>query len=309
MVPGSSPGGRTKNMKVGSQEWFEGRAKQSLKKVREGVWDFSDSALAYSPAGMRAYALAQQEDGAKYKDGVTNKESEFLRSIAPEVIADLPQSFSYIDLGPGTEHKEKFFFDAVKEQNKTLTYIPVDVSGEALEVAKAFGTQEGFETNELYATFEELPNVLNEDGYRFVSLGLTFANYNLPKILKLLNEIIGKEGGAFIVLQLRDRIDIEEIRQTYCSPQLMTMWHGKLSLIGIQPEEIEISATDGVVIEGKIKSVNEETAKLGLQTGDIIKIHQSLRYRLEDFLAGVKEQFNHKVYDKGSEFVGILLEK
>jgi uncharacterized SAM-dependent methyltransferase len=106
--------------------------------------------------------------------------------------------FEYIDLGPGTEHKEQFLFDELKKQGKTFAYIPVDISDHFLDVAEAHATGQSIQVRRMKASFEELPELLGAPTVpRFVSIGLTFSNYAPQDILKLLQDIAGKGWICF----------------------------------------------------------------------------------------------------------------
>ncbi len=62
----------------------------------------------------------QREDDP-YAKLITEPERAYLQSIADDIVAELPDGFEYIDLGPGTAHKEQFIFDAARKAGKTFT--------------------------------------------------------------------------------------------------------------------------------------------------------------------------------------------
>ena len=115
--------------------WFKKRAFESITPISPNVWDYSDSLLLYISSGVEKYE-SLQETNTPYFKLVTQPEREYLQSIAKEVVDQLPLDFEYIDLGPGTEHKEQYFFDELKRQGKKFTYIPVDISGHYLALAE-----------------------------------------------------------------------------------------------------------------------------------------------------------------------------
>jgi hypothetical protein len=75
-----------------NQEWFKDRAFKSLKKISDGVWDFSDSLLIYISSGAELYESLQETDTPYFKL-VTKPEHEYLKSIAKDVADMLPRPF------------------------------------------------------------------------------------------------------------------------------------------------------------------------------------------------------------------------
>lgn len=195
--------------------WFVERAMGSVNKIGDNTWDYSDSLLLYMPSGVVEYEAVQNTDTPYYRL-VTAPEHEYLQQVASDIVSELPDVFDYIDLGPGTEHKEQFFFDACKAQGKTFTYFPVDISEHFLNLAQTYAEAQNIETKTLKGSFEELPDVLGvSQKPRFVSLGLTFSNYNPVHITNLLKQIAGKNGFIFINAQMRDRTDMLQLRAIY----------------------------------------------------------------------------------------------
>ena len=196
-------------------DWFKKRAFQSIRPIGEHTWDYSDSLLLYTSSGVEKYESLQDED-TPYFNLVTKPEREYLQSIAKDVVGTLPSEFEYIDLGPGTEHKEQFFFDEFKKQEKKFTYITVDISEYYLKLAREHSEKEGIPVKTLQASFEELPEILGEPILpRFVNIGLTFSNYNPQEILNLMKNIAGKGGYIFINSQMRDRVDMIALHKVY----------------------------------------------------------------------------------------------
>lgn len=217
-----------------NQEWFKERAFKSLKKLDTGIWDFSDSLLIYIGSGDQVYEQLQEEYTSYFKL-VTKPEHEYLWHIAKNIADMLPNNFEYIDLGPGTEHKEQFLFDELKKQSKSFTYVPVDISDHFLKMAESHATSQGIPVRRVKASFEELPEALGESTIpRFVSLGLTFSNYAPQEILKLLTDIAGPNGFVFINAQMRDRVDMVELQKVY-QEDAVRLVDDKVRLIGLDP--------------------------------------------------------------------------
>ncbi len=292
-----------------TKEWLRERAFNSLEKIEEGVWDFSDSLLLYNPEGAEEYASLQEAD-TPYSQMVTNPEKEYLKEIASNIVDELPNQFEYIDLGPGTEHKEQFFFDAAKEQKKEFLYTPVDINEDFLKLSSAYVSSQGIGTNPVRASFEELPERLGESEMsRFVSLGFTFPNYAPEKILRLLQSIAAKNGQAFISVQICDRVDMEGLKNAY-SGDMYKLIDLKLYLLGLNGEtDILSRETDcGVQVWYTLKNSNKKLEAKGIFSGDKLLVLQSLRYDKEQLEKEIQEVFaEYTLYDTGKSFIGALL--
>jgi Histidine-specific methyltransferase, SAM-dependent len=290
-----------------NQEWFKDRAFKSLKKLDNGIWDFSDSLLIYIGSGDLVYEQLQEEDTSYFKL-VTKPEYEYLQLIAKNIADILPNNFEYIDLGPGTEHKEQFLFDEIKKQGKSFTYVPVDISDHFLKMADSNATSQGIPVRKVKASFEELPEVLGESKVpRFVSLGLTFSNYAPQEILKLLTDIAGTNGFVFINVQMRDRVDMVELQKVY-QEDAVRLVDDKVRLIGLDPFT-DISpriADDGFRVSCLVINTNSALESIGITSGDKLIVFQSLRYTKES-LESELAQYTHESFDTESSFIGTII--
>jgi len=290
-----------------NQEWFKNRAFKSLKKISGGVWDYSDSLLLYTSSGSDIYESLQVTD-TPYFNLVTKPERQYLESIAKDVANILPNDFEYIDLGPGTEHKEQFLFDALKEQGKTFTYVPVDISDYFLDLAKAHASQQGISAKKIKGSFEELPELLGKvTKPRFVSIGLTFSNYNPQEIINLLKAIAGEDGYCFINTQMRDRVDMEALLKVY-QEDAQHMADEKLQLIGLDSDSDVTSrvADDGFRVKCTVTKSNSALEKIGITAGDELVVFQSLRYT-KDSIEKELENESYESFDTGSSFISSII--
>ncbi len=290
-----------------NQEWFKNRAFSSLKKLDNGVWDFSDSLLIYISSGAEIYESLQELDTPYYKL-VTKPEHEYLKSIAKDVADMLPEHFDYIDLGPGTEHKEQFLFDELRKQGKTFTYIPVDISDHFLDMAESHASRQGIEVRKTKASFEELPELLSTPTVpRFVSIGLTFSNYNPQEIINLLKNIAEENGYAFINAQIRDRVDMIELHKVY-QDDAEHIADDKLKLIGLDPvaDITPRQADDGFRVECFILRNNKALEDIGVKDGDKLIVFQSLRYTKE-LLEKELSNTDHTSFDTGTSFIASII--
>lgn len=289
------------------QEWFKNRAFNSLRNISDGIWDFSDSLLLYTQSGSEVYEQLQEVD-TPYFNLVTKPEREYLQSIAKDIADILPDNFEYIDLGPGTEHKEQFLFDELKKQGKTFTYIPVDISDHFLDIAESHATKQGIPVRKTKASFEELPELLGKPTIsRFVSIGLTFSNYRPKDILELLKNIAGENGYSFINAQIRDRVNMVELQKVY-QDDAIHLADDKVRHVGLDPvQDITPRVTDdGFHVSCIILRSNKDLEDIGIKSGDKMIVFQSLRYTKE-FLEAELSDYNFESFDIGSSFIGTVI--
>lgn len=291
-------------------EWFKKRAFESIYPTTPHMWDYSDSLLLYISSGVEKYEALQETD-SPYFNLVTKPEREYLKSIAKDVVDLLPSNFEYIDLGPGTEHKEQFFFDELKKQGKTFAYIPVDISDHYLELAEKHATDQGIPVRTVKGSFEELTEILGEPTVlRFVNIGLTFSNYEPQAILNLLKNVAGKNGFVFINSQMRDRVDMIALQKVYAE-DAKTLADDKLKLIGLNPD-IDVTpreANEKIEVWCSVVKPSKELEEKGVVAGDKLLVFQSLRYtrdQLENEIQKVSD--NYKIFDDPkSSFIASLV--
>jgi hypothetical protein len=287
--------------------WFVDRAWKSLKKIGDGVWDYSDSLLLYTSSGSDAYEKIQDEDTAYFRL-VTRPEREYLSSIAKLVADMLPNDFEYVDLGPGTEHKEQFFFDELQKQGKRFTYVPVDISDSFLNIARWHAEVQGIPTHPIKASFEELSQLLSDSpARRFISLGMTFSNYAPQDVLKMLRSNAGRRGFIFLNSQIRDRVDMSELQHMY-QHEGAKVADDKLRLLGLDPmtDVSPRTADDGIRIWCTVLKNNEQCKAQGIETGDKFLVFQSLRYTKEQIQNELRD-LNYTLFDNDSAFIASFI--
>lgn len=288
--------------------WFRERAFSQIRRINNNEWDYSDSLLLYLPGHDAVYEEVQDTD-SPYHEIVTAPERHYLQSVAPRIAEILPLDFEYIDLGPGTEHKEQFIFDELKKQGKSFDYLPVDISERYLSLSERHAKEQGIEVHPIRSAFEELPELLdNNRQSRFVSLGLTYCNYNSENILRLLKAICGTNGNIFVNSQIRDRIDMVKLRSIYQAVAI-GMVSPKLGLLGLEPgkDVSDAEVTEEIKIWYTIKNINTALEEKDIKPGDRILVFQSLRPTLDDLQRAISAEFDdYELLDTGESFVGVV---
>ena len=291
------------------QKWFKNRAFSSLKRINDNSWDYSDSLLLYVSSGVETYETLQ-ETNSPYFNLITKPERNYLESIATVVVKELPSNFEYIDLGPGTEHKEQFFFDELKKQGKQFTYFPVDISQYYLDLSAEHATKQNIPVKTVQASFEELAERLGPSNVpRFVNLGLTFSNYEPEFILPLLKTIAGNHGFVFINAHMRDRVDMVALQKVYAIDAL-NLADEKLLLLGLDPvtDVTEREATDSVEVWCRVINSNKELETIGIKNGDKLLVLRSLRYTTDSLQEALENTSSkYQLFDTGAPFISTLI--
>jgi len=301
-------------MKIGTQEWFEERAKEAfVYNEKEGFWDFADSLLAYGPKSAELYEALQKEDSS-YKENVTSEEHEFLQYIAPSIVEDMGDIENFIDLGPGTEHKEDYLLKEFEKLDKKPTYIPVDVNEEMLSKATDHVREMGFEVKPILGTFEDLHEKIKDvEGLRFVSLGLTYINYKPEEINNILGSLMGENGFAFINTQKADENTIETLKHEYMGEGTFGggMFRLQMGLIGLDKSDYVLEATNDIEVWATIKTPSALLIEKGIKEGDRVLVFRTLRHDPDTLEQVLLKEFNFiKRYNKqNSSFTGFLLKK
>jgi hypothetical protein len=289
--------------------WFRERAFSSLKKIGDHSWDYSDSLLLYTPGTESEYESIQKGEDP-YSELITKPERKYLEEIAESVVRQLPSEFEYVDLGPGTAHKEQFIFDAAKKARKNFIYRPVDISEYYLDQAANYASAQNIDVLPTQSSFEELPEKSpKSSSSRLVSLGLTFTNYESQEILSLLKAAAGEGGYIFVDAQMRDRVDMEKIVSTYAK-DVRALSDPKLKLLGLDPvaDVADYKTNDGVQMWYTLKNSNPVLEEKGIGAGDELLMFQSLRYTKESFEEALKATgLSYTLFDTNESFIGALL--
>lgn len=291
-----------------SLDWFRHKALHSIKRIDETTWDYSDPSLIYLPDAEEKYETIQQ-DSSRYHDIVTAPERAYVQRIAERIGRALPDNFDYIDLGPGTEHKEQYLFDALKVLGKRFRYIPVDVNKKYLDLAVAHAESQGIETLGVQAAFESVAGRLPLGKARFVSIGMTFSNYPPAVIFPLLKAISGRAGFALTNCQIRDRVDMETVADVY-QKDVSTLLEPKLQLVGLTADDIEKQwCDDSIKAWFRIQNVSAELKAVGVKPYDTFLAYYFLRPTVRQLSEEIEPYFTrYELLDTGEAFVAALLE-
>jgi L-histidine Nalpha-methyltransferase len=147
---------------------------------------------------------------------LTRAEHEILAEHAGAMAARLPAGAALVELGAGSAAKTRFLIEALLARDRRLRYVPIDISGEALDAtARALGrAYAGLEVRPLAADWEEGVATLRARGPLVVLwLGSSIGNLTraeAARFLARLAGLLGPSGRMLCGIDLRkDRATLE----------------------------------------------------------------------------------------------------
>lgn len=298
--------------KVESDTWVQS-AKEALVKAGDNVWDYSDPILLWNPKGVAEYQTIQRE--ASYKDNVERGERKFLHQIAGDVAKQLSDNFVCVDLGPGTGEESALFLSEIQANGKQVKeYVGIDISEAMLLETQARMTIAGIDNTQLkQMSFEEgLSQVRSLPESKLITvLGLTLFNSGIQGLDVVTNHLRNQDK-AFLDVQPRERIDMENLKRTYTEPATLDFHNAKLELIGLKLGESadNLTVDDNMEFSVQVTKLNPFLEERGVRVGDKIILARSYRPTLEEVINYFeKDGFRVDVFDDGGEFVGVMVEK
>lgn len=193
---------------------------------------------------------------------------------------------------------------------KGFRYRPVDISKRYLELARQYAASQNLAVEPVHSSFEELPEKLKSHlNPRFVSLGLTYGNFNPEHILGLLKQISGEDGYVYVEAQMRDRVDMNLIREIY-KGVAFDMAKGKLALVGIDinHDVSKIEVDEDIRVWATVSNPSRVLTELNIEAGDRMLLFQSLRPNKEEFETPLQNAWpNYILIDTNASFIGAVL--
>ncbi len=232
----------------------------------------------------------------------TDCEMEIMRENISEIADRLGTHIDLIEPGSGSSRKTRLLLDQIDRINR---YLPVDISSEFLQRVANELKQEypGLKVIPVTADYTqpfELP--LDDSGARRIVYypGSTIGNFTPDKareFLKLLAEIIGRDGGVLIGVDLKKERSVLEA--AYNDSEGVTAQFNKNLLLRLRnelkadldPELFEHRAiynSDEGRIEMHLVSREQQTIRIGddrfsLEKGETIHTENSYKYSPEQF--------------------------
>jgi hypothetical protein len=298
--------------KTYQEEWFYQTAQEAFARIGENTWDFSDARLLWTPKGAIAYTRLQIE--GIYSNKIEDGERDFLKNVGDVVTKHLPEVFSLVDLGPGEGEESMVFLGQLKENGKTpKQYFAVDISQDMLISTQARKELSGINSQMIHATFEEGLTATKDltEPRLITALGLSLFNSGIQG-LDVIKNNLRPQDKAFLDIQPRERIDLQQVKQAYHDPKSADFYNAKLELIGLKIDESVTAPEmdDNMTAWVEVTKLNNFLTERGVQVGDKIALGKSYRPTLNEVINYFeKDGFRADVLDDGGEFVGLIVSK
>jgi uncharacterized SAM-dependent methyltransferase len=152
----------------------------------------------------QAMAYLEMIETEKFSKSLHGPAEELVKENANELIRGTSKKIEFYDLGPGLPTKSIPLLKEILSQNKSLYYVPIDISKSFLKITEKEVRKYGIVSHGINCFFEELPGIIkpNKTGTtRIFQIGLTFNNYRPNAINKLLKKLTENEGFSLIITE------------------------------------------------------------------------------------------------------------
>ncbi|MBS3144055.1 L-histidine N(alpha)-methyltransferase [Candidatus Woesearchaeota archaeon] len=282
------------------------------------TWDLTEPRFHY-------LSIAQAQDylslvhNKTYASGMHSQEMDLLQRYAPSIIRSLPDSFAYIDFGPGSGDKSSILLSEALRQNKRVAYHGIDISEtiltSALSTLSALGLPVRGYVGDFIRDFTKIrPFIGHQEA--FIYFGATFGNFHIQPILDHLRQTTNSRDRVYVSaqLQLEDMVSImDQYRGLESSPLFMQA----LEQLGFNAENLEQeprfnSQTHSVELCAKVKHVPPLLERIipgVVRSGDFIVNSMTLKPSKAYFDETVRGFFPKSELYSTNRFVGAIMEK
>jgi L-histidine N-alpha-methyltransferase len=173
---------------------------------------------------------------------LTRSEFEIFSTQSAEMVSGIPNPFHVIELGPGNGLKTKLFLKAAQQQNKLLTYYPIDISAEALnELSLNLQAEMDLPIEPLAADyFTGLEKLLHVSGPKLIIfMGSNIGNFNPAETISFFSALSANmRPDDYFLIGFDLKKDPELILAAYNDSQGITRAFN-LNLLHRMNEELE----------------------------------------------------------------------
>ena len=256
-----------------------------------GNWSFKSGHVLYlSSEQGRFYSRGKEGDEYNAFHDATVR---LINRFASEIIGQLPEKLTIIDLGPEYPDKTLPLLRARKLRAAPADYVAVDVNGDFLSIATQAASPYARSSRGISALFQKCADAIPADIYpdRLAFIGLTFMNAAHYEVMPMMRGIAGSRGYIGVATELVTKDNpVSKILAGYNTPDHEDFTFAPLKNLGIERSSVvyDIGFRNGRVELGYLfdKAVNH----LGIQAGDRIMVVPSYRYTADQF-AGILQNY------------------
>jgi len=259
--------------------------------------------LYISDKQAQLFEVATQQNTA-YQDELDEPILNLLSSNAAEILSSIESHINFIDLGPGHPSKSLGLLDYMLANQVTPSYYAVDISEFFLDHAVNAVRERNIVSYRIHRRFEELETTLDADivvpSQRIMFMGLTFNNFDLSEIIKILNGIIRK--GDLCLICIQAKLLEQELVAPYISENVRAFAFATLELLGFCASDVDYAPSfyDGAIHTDFITNKEIMIDDIKIPKNTRITTAKSFRYETDFLHKQLEHIFNipHVYHDK-----------
>jgi hypothetical protein len=282
------------------------------------TWDLTDPKLHY-------LSIAQSQDylslrlNKTYFSGMHSQELALLEQSVSSIIKSLPDSFAYIDFGPGSGDKSEILLKEAKNQNKEISYHGIDISETILDcamdnISKLKIPIKGY-VGDFIKDFKYIREMIENENV-FIYLGATFGNFPIKNILNHIHQTITSRDRIYVSAQLCLE-DMTPILNQYHVSDESPLYMQTLKQLGFKPSDLELTSrynreTQYVEVCAKVKNISPYLEKImpeRIKSGDMIVHSMTLKPTDEYFKKSITNLFSDTAFYSTDRFIGAVIKK
>ncbi|MBN2052746.1 L-histidine N(alpha)-methyltransferase [Candidatus Woesearchaeota archaeon] len=274
----------------------------------------NDSKTWYLMHEQAEFYLKLHED-QRYACGMLAKEMNLIKQNLQEIVGEgFSRKTIYLDLGPGKAEKSKLLIEEALRQNKSVSYLAIDVNKMFLDIALAEISSLGVPAIGLEGDFEEQIARLCTSAPKFVYLGATMGNFKPHSILQTLHKSLSKEDRVYLSIEPQTS-SIESLVDHYRTQEHDDMFTPVLEAVGFDGDYLEAGVrfnpkTSNIesFLTVRKKSTLKEFEKI--KPGDKIVVGISFKPTHNQFRNLVSHYFLGDFYEnEGKNFISFVGER
>ena len=202
--------------------------------------DISDPANLYlTDRQARLYEAATAQN-CEYEVHINQPIESLLFRNFKNIFKSTYSNVDFIDLGPGYPAKSMIILEYLQKICQNLSYYPVDVSDYFLARASEAAAIRGIKVQKIKCRFEDLSisidSLCGSTADRIFFLGLTFCNFEIGNICRIIESLIGPNDICLVCSQSAD-LASKHLLMPYMNEKVKKFSFGYLMFLGLKADE------------------------------------------------------------------------
>jgi hypothetical protein len=282
------------------------------------IWDMTEPRFHYlSIAQAQEYLSLGQN--TVYASGMHKQEISLLGQNASSIIGSLPDTFEYVDFGPGSGDKSQVLLEEALKQNKAVRYHGIDINETMLDCALGNISKLGIPVKgyvgDFIKDFNCIRQMIRGDGL-FAYFGATFGNFHADDILYHLCQTTNPGDNIYVSAQLCLE-DMTSILDQYKLSPDSHLYLQSLKQLSFSTSDLELrsrynASTQYVEVCAHVRTVPYDLDRMipgKIKTGDIIIHSMTLKPTRDYFENMIKRTFPKTDIYSSDTFIGAVMKK